>query len=284
VDGVPAARPAGGRDDRRRLRVWEGRTISVVLPTYNEVGSIRSCIEAFEALGIVDEVLVVNNNAAEGTHEAVAPTRAREVDEPVQGYGAAIRRGLAEASGDLIVLCEPDGTFDPSDLRKLLPFTVDTDVVWGSRTVQVFIWDGANMGLFLRWGNWAVAKLIEVIFGTAYLSDVGCTMRVMHRHVVESLLPTFRLTGSAFGLELLLRSIVARHRFVQVPVRYKQRVGHSSVTGDRWKAVALGLEMIRLVLRFRFRLRSLAPQPLAPDRDARGLPRKGPDAPLSPTG
>ena len=170
------------------------------------------------------------------------------------------------------MLCEPDGTFDPPDLWKLLPFAVDTDVVLGSRTVQVFIWDGANMGLFLRWGNWAVAKLIEVVFGTAYLSDVGCTMRVMHRSVVESLLPRFRLTGSAFGLELLLRSIVARHRFVQVPVRYKQRIGQSSVTGDRWKAMWLGLEMIRLILRFRFRIASMRPRPLAADRDSRGLP------------
>ncbi|MEJ7764184.1 MAG: glycosyltransferase family 2 protein [Acidimicrobiales bacterium] len=250
--------------------VWEGRTISVVLPTYNEVGSIRSCIEAFEALGIVDEVIVVNNNAAAGTREAVAATGAREVDEPVQGYGAAIRRGLAEASGDLVVLCEPDGTFDPADVWKLLPFTVDTDVVFGSRTVQVFIWEGANMGLFLRWGNWAVAKLIEVLFGTAYLSDVGCTMRVMHRDALEALLPRFRLTGSAFGLELLLRSVVVRHRIVQVPVRYRQRIGQSAVTGNRWKAFGLGLQMIGLVLRFR--LEPPSARALAPGRDLRGLP------------
>lgn len=272
MDGLPAAQHRGDPDGRW-LRVWEGRSVSVVLPTYNEVGSIRACIEGFEALGIVDEVVVVNNNAADGTHQAVAATGAREVDEPVQGYGASIRRGLAEATGDLVVLCEPDGTFDPSDLWKLLPFTVDTDVVFGSRTVQVFIWEGANMGLFLRWGNWFVAKVIEVLFGTAYLSDVGCTMRVMHRHVVESELPRFRLTGSAFGLELLLRSIVARHRFVQVPVRYRQRVGQSSVTGNRWKAMWLGLEMLRLVLRFRFLPASMPPRPLAADRDERGLPR-----------
>src|SRR5688500_15343945 len=187
---------------------WDGQRISVVLPTYNEVDSIRSCVEGFEALGIVDEIIVVNNNAAHGTTDAVAPTSAREVHEPMQGYGAAIRRGLAETTGDLVVLCEPDGTFDPGDLLKLLPFTTDTDVVFGSRTVQTFIWDGANMGLFLRWGNWAVAKLIEVIFGTMYLSDVGCTFRVMQRPVVEELLPRFRLTGSAFGLELLMRSVV----------------------------------------------------------------------------
>ncbi len=255
---------------------WHGQSVSVVLPTYNEVGSIQQCIEGFERLGIVDEIIVVNNNAAHGTSAAVDPTSAREVHEPTQGYGAAIRRGLAEATGDLVVLCEPDGTFDPADLMKLLPFTTDTDVVFGSRTVQTFIWHGANMGLFLRWGNWAVAKLIEAGFGTTYLSDVGCTFRVMRRSIVQELLPRFRLTGSAFGLELLMRSVVARHPFVQVPVRYKARVGTSAVTGSQWKAFLLGLEMIRMILRFRFLPGSLGPVPLAPDRDASGLPRTVP--------
>ena len=49
----------------------------------------------------------------------------------------------------------------------------------GSRTVSNFIWDGANMGWFLQWGNWAVAKFLEVLFNTSYLSDVGCTFRVI---------------------------------------------------------------------------------------------------------
>jgi hypothetical protein len=128
------------------------------------------------------------------------------------------------------------------------------------------------MGLFLRWGNWFVAKLIEASFGTNYLSDVGCTFRVMRRGVVEELLPAFRLKGSAFGLELLMRSVAMRHPFVQVPVRYRARVGVSSVTGDFGKTVRLGLEMILLVARFRLWRRSLGPVPLAEDRDARGLP------------
>jgi glycosyltransferase involved in cell wall biosynthesis len=251
---------------------WQGHTVSVVLPTYNEAESIGDCVRGFEALGVVDEIIVVNNNAAPGTSEAIAGTSAREVFEDSQGYGAAIRRGLAESTGDLVALCEPDGTFDPADIGKLLPFTVDTDVVFGSRTVQIFIWSGANMGWFLRWGNWAVAKLLELLFNTVYLSDVGCTFRVMKRDIVEELLPQFRLRGSAFGLELLMRSVVNRHRFVQVPVRYKARVGVSSVTGDWKKSVVLGTEMILMILRFRLAPRTLGPEPIADGRDARGLP------------
>ena len=113
------------------------------------------CIRGFEGLGLVDEILVVNNNAAPGTSEEVAATSAREVVETTQGYGAAIRRGLREANGDLICVCEPDGTFDPDDLFKLLAYSGESDFVVGSRTVSTFIWDGANMGWFLQCGNWA---------------------------------------------------------------------------------------------------------------------------------
>ena len=91
--------------------MWKNETVGVILPTYNEADSIRACIEAFEALGIVDEIVVVNNNAHPDTSPAVASTGAREVHEAIQGYGAAIRRGLAETTTfDLVCICEPDGT------------------------------------------------------------------------------------------------------------------------------------------------------------------------------
>jgi glycosyltransferase involved in cell wall biosynthesis len=231
--------------------VWNDQSLCVVLPTYNEKDSIAEVIRAFERLGIVDDIVVVNNNAADGTSEEVAPTSAREVVETTQGYGAAIKRGLREAETDLVCVCEPDGTFDPADLLKLLPFTSECEFVIGSRTVSNFIWDGANMGWFLRWGNWAVAKVIEVLFNTAYLSDVGCTFRVVSRQRVEKLLPDLTLDGSAFGLEMLMAAVRQRARIVQVPVNYRARVGVSSVTGELRKTVPLGLEMLSMVLRMR---------------------------------
>lgn len=231
--------------------MWNERTLSVVLPTYNEKESIADAIVAFEKLGIVDDIIVINNNAAEGTSDEVATTSAREVFETTQGYGAAIKRGLREADTDLVCVCEPDGTFDPSDLLKLLPFTSECDFVVGSRTVSNFIWEGANMGWFLRWGNWAVAKTIEVLFNTSYLSDVGCTFRVVSRQRVDLLLPELTLDGSAFGLEMLMAAVRQRARIVQVPVNYRPRVGVSSVTGELGKTVPLGLEMLSMVLKMR---------------------------------
>ncbi len=234
--------------------MWHGKTLAVILPTYNEAGSIADCIRAFDQLGIVDDIVVVNNNAHPATSPAVATTGAREVFESTQGYGAAVRRGFVEAAdSDLVCVCEPDATFDPADILKLLPFTTDVDFVLGSRTVQTFILSGANMGFFLRWGNWAVAKLTEALFNTVYLSDVGCTFRVISRSGLERLAPEFEGNGSSFGFEMMLHAARLRVSLVQVPVKYLPRVGESSVTGDRVKTLRLGMSMIGLCLQHRLR-------------------------------
>lgn len=236
--------------------MWNGRTIALILPTYNEKDSIAEVINRFDKLGLVDDMLVINNNAAPGTSQEVAKTAAREVQEPRQGYGAAIRRGLSEVDADLICICEPDGTFNPEDLHKLLPFTVECGFVVGSRTVSNFIWDGANMGFALQWGNWAVAKLTELIYNTSYLSDVGCTFRILSRECVADISPLFTLDGSAFGLEMMLIALLRRTKLVQIPVNYHPRIGQSSVTGHLVKTITLGAEMLRMVLRMRRRAKA----------------------------
>ena len=104
------------------------------------------------------------------------------------------------------------------------------------------------MGPFLRLGNWFVAKLIELLFNTVYLSDVGCTFRVLRRRVVDDVLASLDSSGSTFGLEMLMCSVLRRHRFVQIPVRYFPRVGRSAVTGSSWKAFWLGCRMISIIL------------------------------------
>jgi glycosyltransferase involved in cell wall biosynthesis len=215
--------------------MWQGKSVSVILMTYAERGSIRATIEGFFATGLVDEVLVVNNNAEPGTSEEVAKTPAREVIEPRQGYGWASRRGLAEATGDL------------------LAYSDECEAVFGTRTTRSLIWSGANMGLLLKWGNWAVAKLVEALFNTSHLSDVGCTYKLLHRSLARRLLPELRVGGSHFGPELMLAVITSGARFVEVPVNYLPRVGTSAVTGDLRKAIVLGLQMIGFILLYRLK-------------------------------
>lgn len=225
----------------------------MIFPTYNERESIRKSIEEFFATGVVDEIVVVNNNAAPGTSDEVGATRAREVHEPVQGYGAAIRRGFKEVDAEYVIVAEPDDTFRAHDVLKLLAYADDFDVVYGSRTVKELIWAGANMGLFLKWGNYAVAKLMEFLFNTTSLTDVGCTMRCVRRGALRELEPHFTVDGSFFGPEMMLLSIQKRMRMIQIPVNYSKRAGHSSVTGNKLVAFALGLRMIRLIISMRLR-------------------------------
>jgi glycosyltransferase involved in cell wall biosynthesis len=239
---------------------WLEKRVSVVLPTYNERDSIRGIVVDFARTGVVDEVIVVNNNAAAGTSEEVAAAAAdsppgvvREIFEARQGYGSAIQAGLRDAMGDYLVVCEPDATFLPGDLFKLLAYAPEFDVVYGSRTARLFIWRGANMGTFLRWGNWAVAKLMEVLFNSTNLTDVGCTMRLIRREAHEQIADKYTIAGSAFGPEMMLLSLLHRQRIIQIPVNYLPRVGESSVTGDIRKTVPLGLWMIGLILKYRLR-------------------------------
>jgi glycosyltransferase involved in cell wall biosynthesis len=210
-------------------------------------------IDEFDATGLIDEIIVVNNNAAAGTSEEVAATRAREVHEPVQGYGAAMRRGFREAKGDLIVVAEPDGTFQGHDTVKMLAYSDDFDVVYGTRTVKELIWKGANMGIFLKWGNYWVGKLMEFLFNSTSLTDVGCTLRCVRREALRDLEPHFTIDGSFFGPQMMVLSILMKMKMIQIPVNYTKRVGHSSVTGNKWVAFKLGLRMIWMILGYRLR-------------------------------
>src|SRR3982750_4878943 len=107
--------------------MWNSKTISIVLPAYNEEQYIRPAVEDFFVDGVVD-----NNSRGRTVDEAMA-TRARVVREPAQGYGHALRRGLREATGDLVIMAEPDGTFVARDILKLLAYAEDFDMVCGTR-------------------------------------------------------------------------------------------------------------------------------------------------------
>jgi glycosyltransferase involved in cell wall biosynthesis len=231
--------------------MFENQSLTVLLPTYNEKDSIRAVIEEFEALGVVDEIVVVNNNAAAGTSEEVAKTSAREVFEPVQGYGASVLRAYSESSSELTVLCEPDATFEVKDIFKLLEYSRDFDVVYGSRTCNALIWPGANMGYFLRFGNWAVAKLIEALFNTVSLSDVGCTYLLVNRAGLNLLQKECRTTANHFSPEMMIATLCSPLKVVQIPLNYKVRIGESMGSGTFLKAFMIGINMIFVVLKQR---------------------------------
>jgi glycosyltransferase involved in cell wall biosynthesis len=232
--------------------VYGSKTVSIVLPAYNEEQYIRSAVEDFFSTGVVDEVLVIDNNSRDGTAREARQTRARVVAETAQGYGHALRRGLREASGDFIIMAEPDGTFVARDVLKLLAYAEDFDMVCGTRTTRELIWEQANMGWFLRVGNWWVAKMIQLLYGAPSLSDCGCTLRLTRRDALARIQDDLTIGGSHFLPQMVIAGLQRGLRIIEVPVNYRGRVGDSKITGTFEGALRTGLRMIALILGSRF--------------------------------
>jgi len=201
----------------------------------------------------VPKLIVVDNNSVDRSAEIARDTPAKLVTEARQGYGYALRRGLQEASGDLIILAEPDGTFVAKDIWKLLVYSDDFDMVLGTRTTRELVWAEANMGIFLRLGNWVVAKLLELLFNGPSISDCGCTLRLIHRAAALRLLPHLTVGGSHFLPEMVILGLLGKMRMVEVPVHYRGRLGRSKITGSLITAVRVGWRMINLIVGYRVR-------------------------------
>jgi len=227
------------------------KTVSVVFPAYNEAPYIRRAIEDFALDGIVDEILVVDNNSRDGTAEEARRTQARVVVESAQGYGNALRRGIREATGEIVILAEPDGTFVGRDVLKLLAYSEEFDMVCGTRTTRELIWEQANMGWFLRMGNWTVAKMVQVLYGGPSLSDCGCTLRLAHRSALKLIQDDLQVGGSHFLPEMVILGLKRRLKIIEIPVNYRGRVGESKITGSLRGTLGTGFRMIALILRHR---------------------------------
>ena len=233
--------------------MYGSKSVSIVLPAYNEEKYIRAAVEDFFNTGIVDEVIVVDNNSRDRTAEETRHTRARLVQEAAQGYGHALRRGLREATGDLVIMAEPDGTFIGRDVVKLLAYAEDFDMVCGTRTTRELIWEQANMGWFLRVGNWTVAKMIQFLYDGPSLSDCGCTLRLTRREALARIQGDLTVGGSHFLPQMVIAGLKRGLRVIEVPVNYRGRVGDSKITGTLKGTLRTGVRMIALIVGSRFR-------------------------------
>src|SRR6516164_5501954 len=210
--------------------------VSVVMPAYNEEMFIFEAVRDFLAIPEVDEVVVVDNNSTDGTKKRAKQAGARIVNETQQGYGHASKTALMSATGDLVFIVEPDGTFRPLDVYKFLPYADEFDAVFGTRTSKTCIWSGSNMGMFLRYGNLVVGKLLEYLHNGPCLTDVGCTYKLLRRESLQKIMDQLTVGASHFSPELMLVAIRSGLVCVEIPVHYRKRVGTSKITGQFWKA------------------------------------------------
>lgn len=227
--------------------------VSVVIPAYNEEESIGYVVSDF--VDAVDEVLVVNNSSRDRTAEIAAERGARVEDVALQGYGDTIKWGLDNAIGEILIVVEADHSFRAKDLGKFLEYLKDADMVIGTRTTREMIEQGSNMAGLLRWGNVVVGKLVELLWWSQEprFTDVGCSYRGLWRETWNDIRDRLHGVGPEFSPEMMIETLRARKRVIEIPVSYYPRVGGESKHSDSFVGVSkTALRMLRTIFAKRF--------------------------------
>jgi glycosyltransferase involved in cell wall biosynthesis len=243
--------------------MFRNRTVSLIVPAYNEEETIREVVEEFRQEPHLDEIVVVDNNCRDRTAELARAAGARVVAESRPGYGAALMAGMDAAKGDLLVLVEADGSFRARDVLKLLVYLDDADMVMGTRTTRQMVEQGANMRFLLRWGNVFMAKFLQLCWlrpSEPRFTDVGCTFRALSRETYARIRPRLSQTGPAFSPEMMCAALQERCRIIEVPVTYSKRMGGESKHSDTFgRQARTAWKMFRTICRKRFLERSVPP-------------------------
>lgn len=231
--------------------MWASKKVSVVFPTYKEKKSIRKVINDFNSSGFVDEIVVVDNNSEMGTIEEVKRTKAIIIKEERQGYGHAIRTGLGKAKGDLIIVAEPDGSFDGKDVTKLLAYSDDFDMVFGSRTHVPLAQKGSDMTLYKRIGDVLLGKLVTFLFLCYPLTDMGCTLRIATKKSWDKIESQCHGADGIFATEWVLAAAKDNVKFIEIPINYKARVGKSLFVSNQFtKGTIWGIRKFLCIWKF----------------------------------
>ena len=231
--------------------MYKNKKVSLIFPSYNEEEGITNAIQEFQSTNFIDEIICVDNNSTDLTAELIKKTNAKYVLETVQGYGSAIRRGLKEATGELLIITEPDGSFTANDLKRMLPLTENFDCIFGTRTSKAYIEEGAKMNFLLRIGNVLVAKFLSILYPSINFTDVGCTYKILSRKSYNKIENKLKVIGSELSPEIMVRTILANQTIKEIPVTYKERSGESKITKDFLSTAILALKMIKLIILIR---------------------------------
>ena len=236
----------------RSLAEWEASGVpgmlSVVIPAHNEEGHIGGTVQGLadtlRGAGISYEIVVVNDNSNDGTERILARLSAADIglryvnNMPPNGFGFAVRRGLAEFRGDAVAIVMADGSDDPVDLvaffRKL---EGGYDCVFGSR----FVRGGQTIGypklklLLNRTAN----LMIRILFLLRY-NDVTNAFKLYRRSAIAGIQP---LLSNHFNLtvELPLKCIIRGYRYAVLPNSWKHRKEGASKLRNQGNGFALPL-------------------------------------------
>ncbi|MEM9526410.1 MAG: glycosyltransferase family 2 protein [Bacteroidota bacterium] len=207
--------------------------IDVIIPAYNEENSIALVVKELPTERL-REVIVCNNNSKDNTGPVARKAGATVVDEPRAGYGSACLRGMAHIASrpeaewpDVVVFIDGDHSDYPEQLPELVaPIVVGkADLVIGSRALGDL--EPGSMQPQQIFGNWLATTLIKLIYGIEF-TDLG-----PFRAIRYSALRELGMNDPDFGwtVEMQVRAAKAGLNCLEVPVRYRKRIGVSKISG-----------------------------------------------------
>lgn len=225
--------------------------LSVIVPVYNEAGTVEEIIQRINATGLAAEIVVVDDGSLDGTREVL--DKLRKLDRPGlriyfheknQGKGAAVRTGIGAAQGDIILVQDADLEYDPRDFGPLLEPLLDgrADVVYGSRFLG-----GPHRVLFF-W-HYVVNRMLT--FLSNLLTNLNLTdMEVGYKVFKRSALEGIKIRSNRFNFEPEITAKVAKRklRIYEVPISYSGR------TYEEGKKIGVrdGFEALWTILKYRF--------------------------------
>lgn len=216
-----------------------GKRVAAIIPALNEEQAIGRVLGALPEW--IDEVIVVDNGSTDWTSATAFRAGARIVSEARRGYGSACQAGIA-AVGDAEILLFLDGDFsdDPAQASLLVdPLAEErADLVIGSRVLGNR--EPGALPLQARFGNRLACSLIALIWGTRF-TDLG-----PFRAIGRSDLTKLRMADEDYGwtVEMQIKAAVIGLRCLEVPVRYRRRMGRSKISGTVKGAFCAGTKIL----------------------------------------